>query len=826
MDRSSFAAPVPRSADHLDGLVQNLVALRAWAGNPSFAALAADVGELRERTGRPGGRPGKVTVYDCFRTGRSRIDGRLFRDLVEVLGVPVAQRDLWWQAYATATGSPVPQVSEGSVGKLPLPRSALVGRENALAGEATAPGGSLVVVQGPPGSGKTEFGIHLAHSWAKEARSHGSEPRQVALNLRGFDAGHAPLSPGAMLSSLLRGIGVPGALADWLDDERRAKMLRRAAGDTPVVVLLDNVGGADQLGPLLPLPPTWRVVATTRRHFPALSGGEGVRVLGLGHLGLDAGLALLSSVIGVDRVAAEPEAAARIVQHCGGMPLDLSLAAASIAESQDWTLDDHVERFTQMQGDELSRPAIDLSYQRLPEELRRSFRLLALHPGTRFTARDVAPLLGVDVATAERHLSALAHESLLSRDSDAEGGMHGIHGVLRAFALQQGRDADPRSRRAAGLTRWADGFVDDVRARTATPDIDPAWFERRFSTFVGLTEVAALWSLGEQLGDVALAMFDYFNVTGELSLSAELLRRALPDSSDAQQVPLRRSLARVLELSGDLDAARALVEELLARDLPDSEHDQQTYANVLRRSGHMTKAVRHYRLAAQRAATTGNAHVEGRALGNLGNALRMLGHFDLGTAVLAKAEQVARAAGDEATTALVMVHRVAMLVTRGDHEGAVVAGRAAIEHSEDRSLTFYLVDIRLMVVRALIDLGRFDEAEEDLVVVRDLAEHAGMLECQLEGLIHQGRLNGCRGNLEAAEAALRQVVRTGTDMGAMIVVEAHYGLGRLALGQGRLDEAEAEFGRSLELAHERGVWVEIDQARQGLDDVAQRRLGT
>jgi hypothetical protein len=60
-----------------------LRALRTAAGNPSFAELASRVGDLRTRRRMPsqGRTPSRVTVHDCFRPGRSRLDVELVRAL-------------------------------------------------------------------------------------------------------------------------------------------------------------------------------------------------------------------------------------------------------------------------------------------------------------------------------------------------------------------------------------------------------------------------------------------------------------------------------------------------------------------------------------------------------------------------------------------------------------------------------------------------------------------------------------------------------------------------------------------------------------------------
>ncbi|MEU6281471.1 hypothetical protein [Streptomyces sp. NPDC047028] len=94
--------PVPdadgfRSTDELADLLRTL---RAWAGNPSYAELVRRISALRAARGVPPAEctPGRVTVYDCFRTGRRRIDMDLVLDIVTALGAPAPELGRWRRA--------------------------------------------------------------------------------------------------------------------------------------------------------------------------------------------------------------------------------------------------------------------------------------------------------------------------------------------------------------------------------------------------------------------------------------------------------------------------------------------------------------------------------------------------------------------------------------------------------------------------------------------------------------------------------------------------------------------------------------------------------
>lgn len=83
--------------DSLDRLALDLQELRAEAGSPSYSAIALGICRLRVARGMTAdeARVGRTTVYDAFRTGRSRIDVDLVLDIVRALGADEEQVGQW-----------------------------------------------------------------------------------------------------------------------------------------------------------------------------------------------------------------------------------------------------------------------------------------------------------------------------------------------------------------------------------------------------------------------------------------------------------------------------------------------------------------------------------------------------------------------------------------------------------------------------------------------------------------------------------------------------------------------------------------------------------
>lgn len=97
----------------LDELVGELQALRRAAGEPSYAEIARRIAARRELAGLSphSARIARTTVYDVFRTGRTRLNLELVREVVQALDGDEAMVDRWL-AHEPAPEPPPEQVLE------------------------------------------------------------------------------------------------------------------------------------------------------------------------------------------------------------------------------------------------------------------------------------------------------------------------------------------------------------------------------------------------------------------------------------------------------------------------------------------------------------------------------------------------------------------------------------------------------------------------------------------------------------------------------------------------------------------------------------------
>src|SRR5205814_934625 len=112
----------------------------------------------------------------------------------------------------------------------------------------------------------------------------------------------------------------------------------------------------------------------------------------------------------------DPNAAARIADRCGHLPLALGLVTAHIRDTPGWTLTDHAdrldERHRQLRLEGGVELALDLSYQQLPAGQQRLLRLVSVHPGQDLDPYAAAALTDTDLPTAEAGLHQLCGDHL------------------------------------------------------------------------------------------------------------------------------------------------------------------------------------------------------------------------------------------------------------------------------------------------------------------------------------------------------------------------------------------------------------------------------
>lgn len=733
----------PPQIESLDVLCARLRALRGRAGSPSYAEIARRVGEVRAargRCGRPARRPSRITVYDCFRDGRARLDIELVVDIAEVLDAP--EPASWWRAAYGAASSRVAQGSIVSVlDRLPAAQPEFVGRRAELAGihDALATGADrprVAVLGGMAGVGKTQLALTAADALPGEGV-------RLFVNLRGFDEGRPPAEPKAVLDSFLRVLGVPAERFAHLELAARAELYRQTlATSAATVVVLDDAADEQQVQALLPGTGTTAVIVTSRH---SVAGPPGALLLDVEPFSPGEATGYLRRVVGGTRIDAEVGATDDLIDLCGALPLALAVAAAQLLRKPDWSIADHVARLVALPRDDAVGAALAASYRCLCPEDQRLFRLLALHPGRDgVEAGAAAALAAVSTEAAAAGLHRLVAEHLLQVDR----GHHRFHDLVRTYADRLVRLEDPQREHRAALERLlaysvhsAANAMDRLgpHGRARRPDLsgDPAagrdfadareaaaWLAAERATLVGTGLYAAANGWPEPAYHLSAILHRHLHLGGHYQDAETLHRSVLPHLSDPQARALTLSrlggvcwlqerfdealehldaglvLARTFAFDdiecGLLATRGALLDSLgryaeaeqvqqrsleLARRLGDRVREGIALGNLgclYLRTGPWTTALRHFEQDLAIAREVGDSHQEARVLGNIGDVHERLGRYDEALRHLHEGRDRARAAGIPQAEVNAVSNLASVYRRLGRVEVALEHGRTAL----------------------------------------------------------------------------------------------------------------------------------------------------
>jgi DNA-binding SARP family transcriptional activator/tetratricopeptide (TPR) repeat protein len=694
---------------------------------------------------------------------------------------------------ASARGSATP-----SPAQLPHDVSGFTGRAAVLAAldgmvSRAGPAVPVVAICGAAGIGKTALAVHWAH------RARGRFPDgQLYANLRGHAPGPAA-RPIEVLAQFLRALGVPAEQVPT-EPEAASALYRTMLADRRVLVVLDNVARPDQVRPLLPGSPGCLVLVTARDRMGGLVAMDGARQLSLDVLHPEEAGALLATILGEQRLTAEPEAAGELAKLCVYLPLALRIAAANLADRPDRGIADHVHELRagdpltalEVPGDEQAavRTAFDLSYAALRDRARLLLRLLGLAPGTDFGREAAAALVDLPVVEAARHLNRLADAHLVEQHG---AGRFRFHDLLRRYAVEQTHEHDPPPVRRAATDRLHEWYLHAVNraagllyphmlrlpvpAPRGTPVEPPfadrataaGWLDAERGNLVAVVAHAgptsAAWLLADSLrGYFWLCQhFLDWQAVAEAGLAA-----ATAGGDERARAAARLSLADLYQRQSRYRPAvehytHALV---LARRAGWSAGHAAVLANlgcVYWQAGRLTPAVSHFDRALALSRSTGQPAGEAVTLGNLG-----LVHWERGEL---------RRAAERCALALELYRRI------GSRYGEAInlGNLARIRHALGEDVT-ELLDTALALHREAGD--RYGEAETR---------------------IHRARTLRDRGDLPAALDQARSALALTRDIGdPRNESEALHTLGTVEHRLGRDPDAQRHLRAALDLARRSG----------------------
>jgi tetratricopeptide (TPR) repeat protein len=663
-------------------------------------------------------------------------------------------------------------------------------------------------IAGKAGVGKTALAIRAAY----QLRRHFPDG-QLYVNLRGAEAQR--LDPADVLRDFLLELGVARAAIPEQLDQQAVRYRSQLAGRR-VLIVLDNAADEAQVRPLLPGSPGCAALITSRVR---LAGLEAAHTIGLDVLERDQAVDLLAKVAGPDRVAAEQDAARRIVGLCGELPLAVRIAGAKLASREHWSLAmfagrlaDERDRLDELTvGDLAVRASFALSYQGLSEEERHAFRLLGLLKAPDFQAWVAAALLDNELAQADDLIDRLVQAQMLevARQVQSEQVYFRFHDLLRVFARECLTDEEPAAVQQAAMGRALEAHLS--LARDAAALLEPG-----ASSEPGAAEQPVAWiaTVAQRVAAEPGAWFE----ANRINLIA-----AVEQAYEQENLELTCELARSLTYYFQL--RRHWVDHQRSQEVwSDWQHTQELALDAGRRAGnrHATanalrslgdistqrgrsnEALTSYIQALGLFRSLGDPRSQAWTLLGLGNAYQEESQFNEAAAHLDQAlslfHGLDRRGEAWALEGLGVVHR---------HQGQLDEARACLEQAlpifglcRDRRGAAYCLMNLGMVHR---DQEQFQDALRYFNEAQPSLQELDDIQGQTYLLLNLGHIHRARGDLQAATDCLTAALTSFQQLSdALGQAWTLWNLGMVRHGEGRFGQAISSFEQCLAIFRDSG----------------------
>lgn len=366
----------------------------------AVAALSDLIAEqpLRER-------PRELQMLALYRSGRQAealdVYARTQRLLESEIGLYPGPELQEMQRRILAADPSLAPLSRPS--QLPPDLPEFVGRvvettalSDALTSNSAVP---VIGIEGLAAIGKTTLAVHIAHTLTPS-----------------FPDGHLFLDMAESadpLSELLHGIGVTDLPAS---PSERASLWRTRTTGRRLLVILDNARPADDVRPLLPGGDGPAVVITARQRLYDLAHAHWTK---LGGLNLGDSVALLTHLLGPERVSSQPSETRTLASRTAGLPQVLQAIGARLASRPAWTMAEALERVGRPAPGSPATPpeceAIEKPYESALAELSpwqaRAFSLLSAFPT--FSTAAASEVLDLPLTETSILLESLVDAHLL-----------------------------------------------------------------------------------------------------------------------------------------------------------------------------------------------------------------------------------------------------------------------------------------------------------------------------------------------------------------------------------------------------------------------------
>ncbi|WP_180930131.1 tetratricopeptide repeat protein [Streptomyces sp. AJS327] len=718
--------------------------------------------------------------------------------------------------------------------------------------------GSIELLTGMPGTGKTTLAVHVAH------RLHEHYPDgRLFLDMRGHAAFQPPLPPEEALSTLLRLLD--SRLTDLpteLDD--LVALWRTTARHRRFVAVLDDAANAEQVRPLLPGASPAMILVTSRKTFTDLPG---VRPTTLDLPSKAEASALFQHFVDGNAVAA-PESS-ELVRLVGRLPLAIQIAASRLLARPSWSTADLLERFNDANsrlpvlksGNIDLRHTFSLSYRTLTSTQARTFRRIGLHLTPEFGPEAAAALSDLPRDATEQTLEELVTYNLIRETAPNR---FRLHDLVREFTLELVKKEHGAEERTAALQRLlrhythsadhADRRAYPHRTRGPVPEDlhSPTtderaehgdaqqWFTTEGPNLLATLEYTHTHGSARDAAVLAHVLAGFLDGEGHLSTALPHLRRAVDHwSTTREHEPHAHSLldlSSVCTQAGHYDeaieAANAALD--IALRLPHSAALAAEARHQLSISHWHTAqyhpAYAHQQRVLQYRLTTDDRRQQARSYNMLGMICLHLERHNESLHFFSLALAGFRETGDTFGEAIALNNMAEANMKSGDREQAERFYKQALRISATLGLKSRLAIIQINYAKTLRLSGNHEAAlkiyEEALPVLRssgDLRSEA-IARNGIGQVLHAlDRSEEALAHHTAALAAARRISANPEE------IQTLRDLGSAELSTGRHGQALVHLRTSLEMARRLGETSEVTQTLEvlrALDQAREHRLAS
>ncbi|WP_260473760.1 tetratricopeptide repeat protein [Amycolatopsis balhimycina] len=658
---------------------------------------------------------------------------------------------------------------------LPAGPNRLIGRaaevealQDHLADAGHRPGGRVCVLHGLPGVGKTAIALRVAELF------HAEYPDgRLYLDMQGYNPDSQHVSEEEALDRVLRRLGVPGELVPRNTDDRGALLRQKLAGRR-VLLILDSVKNAQEIGRLLPPNGRSAVIITSRRPLTSLAA---TLVRQVATLAPGESADLFRAVAGLRPGSDErgdPAVIEEITRMCYHLPLALCIVASRFRDNPVRRLEDVAARL----ADEAVRPrefddgvrsmtaVFAAACATLSDPQQTMLALTALHPGPRIDPYAAGALAGLAPDAAEYLLDELIRSGMLERHSH---NAYRLHDMLRDHLRRPGIGILSEGEAVAGRRRLFDYFLHTTAAANSSGN------EHRYRIPVEPP-------------------------------SAPVTSPAFADAEAGK---------KWMDL--EVDNFLPLVQEMAAQG---NDAECWQFVHNLREYFYATKQwelmVACFKQAVEPARRTGDHRALGVTLNGLGLALGQLGEPDEAMRLYSRARAEFVTAEDPYGEMNVVANHAWLAYENGDREVALGHAKTTWQFYEREHQRFNAAIALDLIARCQLGLGLLEEAETHfrraLVEFGELGFRDGDV-AQL--LSHLGETELRLDRTTAAGDHYREAVERARAGGATREeAVAFEGLSRVAAASGDVVEAAAHRAAATALYEEVGATADITRLRE------------